>query len=502
MPTASLPDTCGTLSGDFCFPVPYNSIRTTRREALVQETQAGDISCRFRRRYGTLSLHPPGTAIFLAASAAGAEHWERQGTFILSAAEFLGTVVEKTNPGHPAASRRILRTGWEVQDYLFQHHPHPESFPADQYLAKFMMDAMLQPLKDPDHSCIVSIFTPCEMVQEAGLHPYNVEGFSCYLSASFAGGICTRKAERDGISDTLCSYHKTFVGAAMNGLLPKPRCILYTSLACDANLLTFPKLAAYYQVPSFCIDVPADASEDAVAYVRDELVGARRFLEETTGRSIEEDALKARVKRSRESLLAYEQVQRDRADRFVPADLVTPLYSAMTANILLGTPEEERYVHMLQEDLRSALPKRGKHIYWMHTIPFWSDAVKKYFLFQDSAQIVACELAKVCSPDFDTDDPMLGMAQRLVRNAINGPAERRIANGIRHARDARADGVIWFNHWGCRHTLGISRLAKQAFEDAGFPTLLLDGDGCDRAHGGEGQTSTRIGAFLEMLRND
>lgn len=420
----------------------------------------------------------------------------------MSAAEFLGTVVEKTNPGHPAASRRILRTGWEVQDYLFQHHPHPESFPADQYLAKFMMDAMLQPLKDPDHSCIVSIFTPCEMVQEAGLHPYNVEGFSCYLSASFAGGICTRKAEQDGISDTLCSYHKTFVGAAMNGLLPKPRCILYTSLACDANLLTFPKLAAYYQVPSFCIDVPADASEDAMAYVRDELVGARRFLEETTGRSIEEDALKARVKRSRESLLAYEQVQRDRADRFVPADLVTPLYSAMTANILLGTPEEERYVHMLQEDLRSALPKRGKHIYWMHTIPFWSDAVKKYFLFQDSAQIVACELAKVCSPDFDTDDPMLGMAQRLVRNAINGPAERRIANGIRHARDARADGVIWFNHWGCRHTLGISRLAKQAFEDAGFPTLLLDGDGCDRAHGGEGQTSTRIGAFLEMLRND
>ena len=278
----------------------------------------------------------------------------------------------------------------------------------------------------------------------------------------------------------------------MNGLLPKPRCILYTSLACDANLLTFPRLAAYYQVPSFCIDVPTDVSEDAVAYVRDELVKARQFLCETTGRPIEEDALKARVKRSRESLLAYEQVQRDRADRFVPADLVTPLYSAMTANILLGTPEEARYVRMLQEDLRSAPAKRGKHIYWMHTIPFWSDAVKKYFLFQDSAQIVACELAQACSPDFDTGDPMLGMAQRLVRNAINGPAERRIANGIRHARDARADGVIWFNHWGCKHTLGVSRLAKQAFEDAGFPTLLLDGDGCDRAHGGEGQTPLEL----------
>ena len=37
------------------------------------------------------------------------------------------------------------------------------------------------------------------------------------------------------------------------------------------------------------------------------------------------------------------------------------------------------------------------------------------------------------------------------------------------------------------------------FEEAGLPTLILDGDGCDRSHGGEGQTSTRLGAFLEML---
>lgn len=42
-------------------------------------------------------------------------------------------------------------------------------------------------------------------------------------------------------------------------------------------------------------------------------------------------------------------------------------------------------------------------------------------------------------------------------------------------------------------------LLKKRFEDAGLPTLILDGDGCDRSHGGEGQTSTRLGAFLEML---
>ena len=29
--------------------------------------------------------------------------------------------------------------------------------------------------------------------------------------------------------------------------------------------------------------------------------------------------------------------------------------------------------------------------------------------------------------------------------------------------------------------------------------MILDGDGCDRSHGGEGQTATRLEAFLEML---
>ena len=91
------------------------------------------------------------------------------------------------------------------------------------------------------------------------------------------------------------------------------------------------------------------------------------------------------------------------------------------------------------------------------------------------------------------------MAIRLIYHALNGPISRRINAGIRHAKQAGADGVVWFNHWGCKHTLGGSRIAKKRFEEAGLPTLILDGDGCDRSHGGEGQTSTRLGAFLEML---
>ena len=44
-----------------------------------------------------------------------------------------------------------------------------------------------------------------------------------------------------------------------------------------------------------------------------------------------------------------------RADRYVPSDLVTPLYAGMTNNILLGTKEEEKYVDQLLKDIEKAI---------------------------------------------------------------------------------------------------------------------------------------------------
>ena len=57
---------------------------------------------------------------------------------------------------------------------------------SDQYMAGLMMNVMLQPLKHPEQSVLVSVFTPCELMQEVGLYPYNVESFSCYLAGSQA----------------------------------------------------------------------------------------------------------------------------------------------------------------------------------------------------------------------------------------------------------------------------------------------------------------------------
>lgn len=413
--------------------------------------------------------------------------------------ETFGQCVDKLCEKNPAQGCRLLKTGWEAQNLRFKLAPDRRLLPADRYLAKIMMDAMLKPLKSPESSAIVSVFTPCELLQETGLNPYNVEGFSCYLSASHLEGKCLQEAEGEGLPETLCSYHKTFIGAAQRQLLPKPKCIVYTNLTCDANLLTFRRLQEMFHVPAFMIDVPMQQNEANVRYVEGQLRDLALFLETCTGKKVEEDCLAYRVKRSKKTLENYWEFQHLRADRYIPSDLVTPLYAGMTNNLLLGTKEEEKYTELLLRDVKNAPPAKGKKIYWMHTIPFWSEAVKDALCFREEAQIVGCELAQVCEPDFDPDKPYEAMARRMVYHALNGTVNRRIEAGIRHSREAGADGAVWFAHWGCKHTLGGARLAKKKFEEQGIPLLILDGDGCDRSHGGEGQTGTRLGAFLEML---
>ena len=104
--------------------------------------------------------------------------------------ETFGHYVENLTNTKPDSARWLLKTGWEAQNLKFRYMQDKRLMPADRHLANLMMDTMLRPLQKPEDSVIVSIFTPCEMMQEVGLHPYNVEGI-------FLLSFC--KQSREGI---------------------------------------------------------------------------------------------------------------------------------------------------------------------------------------------------------------------------------------------------------------------------------------------------------------
>ena len=97
------------------------------------------------------------------------------------------------------------------------------------------------------------------------------------------------------------------------------------------------------------------------------------------------------------------------------------------------------------------------------------------------------------------EDPYEALAEKMVYSIYNGSVSQRIQAAEKLARETEADGGILFAHWGCKGTIGASSLIKSSLEKAGVPTMILDGDGCNPANTSDGQVSTRLQAFVEML---
>ncbi len=418
----------------------------------------------------------------------------------MSIIDKFGSLVENTCTTHPAAARKLLKAGWQAQNFKFKNFPDKRLSKSGAYLSKLLMDAMIAPLKEPSNTSIVSVFTPCELLHAYGLKPFNAEGFSCYIAASHAESSFIRASEEHGIPETFCSYHKIILGAAYKDLMPSPKCIISTNLACDANQITFRELSKYYDIPHFIIDVPINISEASVKYVASQLKELDLFLSKLTGKPQDPEFLKNILRRSKRTVDHYEKYMMTRADKCLLQDLVTPLYEFVAMNILLGTEPAEKYALMALNDAINAKSAEGIRLFWVHTVPYLQNDIKKILNFTNDAQIVGIDMAVSAVLDFDPEKPYEAMARRMVYNSFNGTSSHRISSALSWAEKVKADGTIWFCHCGCKNTLGASSIAKQIFEKNDMPLLILNGDGCDRSAGNEGQNATRIEAFLEMLK--
>ena len=105
----------------------------------------------------------------------------------------------------------------------------------------------------------------------------------------------------------------------------------------------------------------------------------------------------------------------------------------------------------------------------MHTNPFWQKSAQELLNYRPDQHVAATELSYDVWQNYHTDDP------------YNGPISDRIRAAEEMAQKVSADGVVLFCHWGCKETCGASPYIKQQLEAAGFPTLILNGDGVDRS---------------------
>ena len=309
-----------------------------------------------------------------------------------------------------------------------------------------------------------------------------------------------RKTEEEGFPETMCSYHRVFLGAALSGLVPKPKCMIYTNLACDSNMMTFPYLKQKNMLPGFFIDVPYDKNEDSVKYVADQLRELKAFLEDVTGKKISEEAVRQAVNNSNQAAAYYHEQLALRKEHDPVTSLTNELYAIFMCHLMAGSQEAVKYTKLLLEDVKKAPKSEGLHILWMHMMPFLQEPVKDIFNYSDQIHISACDFVADGFQKTHYEDPYESMAEKMVNCIYNGSVKQRIQKAKELAAQTNVDGGILFTHWGCKGTIGASSLIKGSLEEAGIPTMILDGDGCNPANSSDGQISTRLQAYMEMLK--
>ena len=95
--------------------------------------------------------------------------------------ETFGKVIQDECDKNPAAARKLLLAGYHAQNLRWKTVPGKRVSKAAQLASVETMNSMIAPLAHAGRAAMVSLFTPCELLQVAGLHPYSCEGFGCFL---------------------------------------------------------------------------------------------------------------------------------------------------------------------------------------------------------------------------------------------------------------------------------------------------------------------------------
>lgn len=419
------------------------------------------------------------------------------------AIELFSKHIYHLTPKNPLRVRKELALVYGASGLVCKYFPTKKLLPSRQFMQWAAADSAIKPLRNGYGSAIVSLYTPCEILHAMGIKLMFPEALACYLAAAGSERIFIETAEGNGLPKTMCSYHKSFIGIVESGVLPKPDFILNTTLACDANHLSFRRASEYYHVPQFTIDVPSTYSPSNREYIAEQLRSAVHFVEENIGFRLDGEKLMEAIHRSQRTLQNFRDILPIRSARSLSDEMTSQILTLFATHVMLGTENAEKYsADFLAELGECAQGHRGVRLLWVHTLPYWQDALRTLINFTDRCEIVACDMSfDTMYVALDEADPYLFMADRLLRNTANGPSENRICAVGELAEKLRADGIVWYCHWGCKQTAGASSQAKEALEKRGFPTLVLDGDGCDSNNVNDGQTVTRMEAFLELLEN-
>jgi benzoyl-CoA reductase/2-hydroxyglutaryl-CoA dehydratase subunit BcrC/BadD/HgdB len=365
----------------------------------------------------------------------------------------------------------------------------------------------------PGGNVWTSIFVPTEILYAFGLSPFCLEGLAALCASVGIAGDFLGKYGTHFVPNTMCNFHRLAIDLGQSGLLPKPRLILASSALCDGNVKTFHHLSEELGVPFFFLDIPQNADPAGVTYLVSQLRELIAFIEEVTGRVFAMSRLNEAATHMRTCHDLLEEIYAKRCR------LTRNLYHGhqminfmLPLNAMSGSARLVRICRAILADLdreklyNPAFPPEMSEgtlrIVWAHIAPaFQYNEAWPFIDDGKGAKIVMEESTRLpIEPAGGTGDNLELIARRLINTPGNGPLEKRLQVLETLCREAQADGIVHFSHWGCHQAAGAAPLMEQRFSERGIPFLNINGDGVDAQSCGLEQHKTRYSAFQESIR--
>lgn len=417
----------------------------------------------------------------------------------MPAAKTYGSIIKKMIPDHQTAALRMIKAGLHLEKFRTAHLMDKRIPSAYQYLNHYAIGNVLDALKHPEKTAWVNLFTPVEILQCFDLYCLSAEAMSSYLSGFYIEDTMIDHAESEGFAPTLCSYHKTFIGALDSGILPKGAFSTTTSMVCDANVNTFRHISQKHSIPCYMLDIPDRFSREGEMYVVDQLRELISILEDLFHKKFQLQQLSETLDRENRSKQYYSAFLKEAAHKDYPSTLTLQMFMLFATHLSIGTPEMLYFFQKLHAEIQKAPKFTGKKIFWVHLYPYYQETLQNYFNLGKDYQLITTEMNLDYMEPLDASRPLHALAKKMICNLYNGSYERKAEFVASLAREYHADGVINFCHWGCKQSSGGIMLLKEAMNKTGIPLLILDGDGMDRRNSHDGQIRTRLEAFLELI---
>lgn len=350
------------------------------------------------------------------------------------------------------------------------------------------------------------VLAPFDLLNALGVVPCFTEFVGAMLASTGSVEPFMVEAEQAGYSTDCCSYHRSVTGASLKGLMPVPDFLIATSSPCSGGVAVIEQLASRFERDLFVINVPHGQEEGDVDFLTDQLRGMIDFVTAHTGEALDPERLRAAVEATNEArALLIETYELARAVP-TPARRRDMVNLGLVIALLLGTADGVATARTYRDEFAwkvadgvPGVPEERLRLMWLQNRIQFKSQLERVLEEEHRVAVVVDELNDITWEPIDPDDPLPGMARRMLSIPLTGPVDRRITR-LQHLAGAyRVDGAINPCHWGCRQGTGARGLIERGLKEAGVPTLNLEVDCVDPRSFAPGQLTTRLEAFVETL---